>query len=114
MKINTHLGYIDITKKTIADIAGKAAMECYGLVGMAHQRGKDGLIEILTGEQANKGVGISVEDNRLIIDLFVIVEYATKISVVAENIISNVKYNVEKQSSLSIKRINVNVVSVRV
>ncbi|MBC3804738.1 Asp23/Gls24 family envelope stress response protein [Acetobacterium fimetarium] len=114
MKINSDLGYIDITRKAIADIAGNAAMECYGLVGMAHKRGKDGLIEILSGEQANKGVGVKIEDDRLIIDLYVIFEYAIKISVVAENIISNVKYQVEKQTSLKVKRINVNVVSVRV
>ncbi|WKY42981.1 Asp23/Gls24 family envelope stress response protein [Eubacteriaceae bacterium ES2] len=114
MKINTEAGYIDITKKAIADIAGNAAMECYGLVGMAHKRGKDGLIEILSGDQANKGVGIFIEDDQLIIDLYVIVEQAIKISVVAENIISNVKYNVEKQTSIKVKRINVNVVSVRI
>ena len=35
MKVNNELGYIDITRKAIADIAGNAAMECYGLVGMA-------------------------------------------------------------------------------
>ena len=52
MKVNNELGYIDITRKAIADIAGNAAMECYGLVGMAHKRGKDGLIEILSGDQA--------------------------------------------------------------
>ena len=46
MKIKNELGYIDISRKAIADIAGNAAMGCYGLVGMAHQRGKDGLIEI--------------------------------------------------------------------
>jgi uncharacterized alkaline shock family protein YloU len=59
-------------------------------------------------------VGIFIEDDQLIIDLYVIIEQAIKISVVAENIISNVKYNVEKQTSIKVKRINVNVVSVRV
>lgn len=115
MKIENELGYIDISRKAVADIAGNAAMGCYGLVGMAHQRGKDGLIEILTGEQANKGVGVKVdEDGKLIIDLYVIVEQAIKISVVAENIISAVKYSVESQTSLKVKRVSVNVVSVRV
>ena len=114
MKVKNEIGYIDITRKAIADIAGNAAMECYGLVGMAHKRGKDGLIEILSGDQANKGVGVIIEDDRLVIDLYVIVEYAIKISVVAENIISNVKYRVEKETSLKVKRISVNVVSVRV
>lgn len=114
MKIENELGNIDISRKAIADIAGNAAMGCYGLVGMAHQRGKDGLIEILSGEQASKGVGVKIDEDKLIIDLYVIVEQAIKISVVAENIISAVKYSVEKQTSLKVKRVSVNVVSVRV
>lgn len=115
MKIENELGYIDISRKAIADIAGNAAMGCYGLVGMAHQRGKDGLIEIMSGEQVSKGVGVKIDSGgKLIIDLYVIVEQAIKISVVAENIISAVKYSVEKQTSLKVKRISVNVVSVRV
>lgn len=115
MKIENELGYIEISRKAIADIAGTAAMGCYGLVGIAHQRGKDGLIELLTKEHSSKGVGVKIdEDGRLIIDLYVIVEQAIKISVVAENIISAVKYCVEKQTSLKVKRVSVNVVSVRV
>ena len=79
MKIKNELGYIDISRKAIADIAGNAAMGCYGLVGMAHQRGKDGLIEIMSGEQASKGVGVKIDDDgKLIIDLYVIVEQAIK------------------------------------
>ena len=114
MKIENELGYIDISRKAIADIAGNAAMGCYGLVGMAHQRGKDGLIEILKKEQSSKGVGVKIDDDgKLIIDLYVIIEQAIKISVVAENIISAVKYSVEQQTSLKVKRISVNVVSVR-
>jgi len=115
MKIENDLGYIDISKKAVADIAGDAAMGCYGLVGMAHQRGRDGFIEILKKEHSNKGVGVKIDDDgKLVIDLYVIVEQAIKISVVAENIISAVKYCVEKQTSLKVKRITVNVVSVRI
>ena len=97
-----------------ADIAADTAMQCYGLVGMAHQRGRDGLIEILTRERLSKGVGVSFDgDGRLLIDLYVIVEQTIKVSVVADNIISAVKYNVERQTGLKVKRVTVNVVSVR-
>lgn len=115
MKIENELGYIDISKKAVADIAGNAAMGCYGLVGMAHQRGRDGLIELLRKDRPGKGVGVQVdEDGKLIIDLYVVVEQAIKISVVAENIIATVKYSVEQQTSLKVKRVSVNVVSVRI
>lgn len=115
MKIENELGNIEISRKAIADIVGNAAMSCYGLVGMAHQRGKDGLIEILNRTDASKGVSINLtDDDRLVIELYVIIEQAVKISVVAENIISTVKYCVEKETSLKVKTISVNVVSVRV
>ena len=52
-------------------------------------------------------------DGRLLIDLYVIVEQTIKVSVVADNIISAVKYNVERQTGLKVKRVTVNVVSVR-
>lgn len=113
MKIENDLGYIQISRKAIADITADTAMQCYGLVGMAHQRGRDGLIEILTRERSSKGVGVTFEDDKLVIDLYVIVERAIKISVVAENIIASVKYNVERLTGLKVKRVTVNVVSVR-
>lgn len=115
MKIENEFGMIDISKKAVADIAGNAAMGCYGLVGMAHQRGKDGLVELLKKDRPGKGVGVQVDENgKLIIDLYVVVEQTIKISAVAENIIASVKYCVEKQTSLKVKKISVNVVSVRV
>lgn len=115
MILENEYGMIDISKKAVADIAGNAATSCYGLVGMAHQRGKDGLIELLQRDRSSKGVGVQVdEDGKLIIDLYVVVEQTIKIDVVAENIIATVKYCVEKQTGLKVKRVSVNVVSVRI
>lgn len=115
MKIENDMGYIDISKKAIADIAGNAASGCYGLVGMAHQRGKDGLVELVTRKRYSKGVRVDFDDDgKILIDLYVVIEQAIKISTVADNIISAVKYNVERQTSLKVKRVTVNVVCVRV
>jgi len=115
MKIENELGYIKISKKAIADIAGYATMSCYGVVGMAHQRGKDGLIEILSGKHVSKGVKVDFNDKgEAIINVYVILEQAIKISVVAENIIDAIKYNVEKQTGIKVRSISVNVVSIRI
>lgn len=113
-KIYNELGYINIAEGVIANIAGLAAMECYGLVGMASKRSTDGFVELLKGENLKKGVKITQNQNKVTIDLFVIIEYGVKLSVVAENIIGNVKYNVEKQTGLKVEKINVIVESVRV
>lgn len=115
MKIENELGYIHISKKVVADIAGYATMSCYGVVGMAHQRGRDGLIEILQGRHVSKGVKVKFNDkDEAIIDVYVILEQAIKISVVAENIIDTIKYNVERQTGIKVRSISVNVVSIRI
>lgn len=113
-KIYNELGYINISESVIATIAGAAAMECYGLVGMASKRSTDGFVELLKGENLKRGVKITQNQNKITIDLYVIIEYGVKISVVAENIIEKVKYYVEKQTGLKVSKINVIVESVRV
>ena len=47
-KINNEFGTIEIDKQVIAQIAYKAAMESYGLVGLAHK--SKGIVELLKGE----------------------------------------------------------------
>ena len=79
-----------------------------------HQRGTDGLIEILSGKHVSKGVKVRFNDKgEALVDVYVIQVQARKISVVAENIIDAVKYNVEKQAGVKVRRISVNVVSIR-
>ncbi|MDF2892954.1 MAG: Asp23/Gls24 family envelope stress response protein, partial [Clostridia bacterium] len=45
---------------------------------------------------------------------FVIVKFGTKISTVADNIISKVKYTLESITGLKVKRVNLNIQGVRV
>ncbi len=107
-------GIININTEVIATIAGAAAIECYGLVGMAYKSTGSGIVKLLKREQLTKGINITVEDEALVIDLYVIVQFGTKISVVAENIIKKVKYNVETQTGLTVKKVNLNIEGVRV
>jgi uncharacterized alkaline shock family protein YloU len=59
-------------------------------------------------------VNVTLEENKITIDLHIIVSYGVSISAVADNLISNVKYNVEEFSGLEVKKINVFVEGVRV
>jgi uncharacterized alkaline shock family protein YloU len=113
-KINTELGVISIDENVIATIAGISAMECYGIVGMASKNATDGLFELLKSDYLTKGIKVYTKDNKLIIDLHVILEYGVKISVVAENIIDKVKFSVEKYTGIQVEHINVNVQGIRV
>lgn len=112
--IQNKLGNIIISKEVIATISGVAAMECYGLVGMASRKMKDGISELLGRDNLTKGVEVSIEKDFTKIDLYIIVEYGTKISEVANNVIEKVKYTLENKLDLKKVKINVIVQSVRV
>ncbi len=112
--ISNEYGSIKIRKDVVSQIAGAAAIECYGLVGMVSFGHTGDFMRMLKRDQLSKGVKIEETDEGLIITLSVIVQFATKISVVAENIISQVKYSVEKQTGLSVAKVNINIESVRV
>lgn len=115
MRMESDLGYIEITNEVIATIAGIAAVECYGLVGMASRKQlKDGIVELLGRDNLSRGVEVGEQDGELLIDLYIIVGYGTRIDEVANNVISTVKYTVEKITGLVVGSINVNVQGVRV
>ncbi|SHJ58539.1 Asp23/Gls24 family envelope stress response protein [Tepidibacter formicigenes] len=107
-------GNIHINKEVIAKIASQAAVECYGLVGFSYKSKVDGLVELLKKENMSNGVKVEIENDNVYIELFVIIQYGTKISVVADNIINRVKYTIEKMTSLKVRKIDINVQGVRV
>lgn len=113
-KLITSLGSINFSDEVLANIAGVSTMECYGVVGMASKRATDGLVELLKRENLSKGVKVYSENDELTVELFIIVEYGTKISVIANNIIQKVKYTLENLTGLKVKKVVVNVQGVRV
>ena len=61
------------------------------------------------------GVKLNFNDeDKLVIELSIMVEYGTKISVIANNIIQKVRYSVENYTGLKVASVTVNVQAVRV
>ena len=113
--MNTNLGNVQIDKEVIAKYAGSSAVECFGIVGMAAVNVKDGFAKLLKRESLTHGVEVNItEDNKITIDLHIIVSYGVSISAVTDNLISNVKYKVEEFAGLPVERISVFVEGVRV
>ncbi len=113
-KVKNEYGTITIDNEVIARIAGLAAMDCYGIVGMAAKNVKDGLVQLLKRESLTKGIKLVINDEFLVIDLHIIVEYGTNISAIADTLISTVKYRVEEYVGLNVEEINIFVEGVRV
>ncbi|TMN23537.1 Asp23/Gls24 family envelope stress response protein [Lentibacillus cibarius] len=115
IELNTNDGQVTITDEVITTIAGGAAVECYGIVGMASKSQiRDGIAEILRKENFSKGVIVRQVDNRLHIDMYIIVSYGTKISEVAHNVQSQVKYMLSKSLGLEVDSVNIYIQGVRV
>lgn len=115
IELKTELGQIDISNEVIATIAGGAAVDCYGIVGMASKNQiKDGLTEILRRENFTRGVIVREENGEVHIDMYIIVSYGTKISEVAHNVQTKVKYILDKTVGLSVDSVNIYVQGVRV
>ncbi len=113
-KFTTALGKVEISDSVIAIIAGTAASECYGLVGMAARNVQDGLIDLLRQEHYERGVEVEAKGEELIIRLHIVVEYGTKISEVAHNVMQRVKYAVETTCGVPVRQVDVRVEGVRV
>lgn len=113
--LNTEIGEVTINNDVLAKYAGSSAVECFGVVGMASVNMKDGIVKLLKPDNLSHGVNVTIdEDNEIVIDLHIIVSYGVSISAVADNLISNVKYNVEEFSGLKVSKINIFVEGVRV
>ncbi len=108
------LGRISLSEEVIATIAGVAATECYGIVGMASRKLKDGIAELLGRENLSRGVEVVLEDGRADITLHVVVGYGTKISEVANNVIEKVRYTVEQSTNVPVANVRINVQGVKV
>jgi len=115
VELKNEFGRIDISNDVVAQIAGGEAIECYGIVGMAskHQI-RDGLTDILRKENFAKGVIVRQEGEDLHIDMYVIISYGTKISEVAYQVQSKVKYTLDKTLGMAVNSVNIYVQGVRV
>jgi len=95
-------------------VAGIAALECYGVVGMASRSLQDGIAELLRSrDNLAKGIEVVIDGEEVTVDLYVIVEYGTRIKEVARNVIERVRYTIETQLGLAVSIVNVIVQGVR-
>ncbi len=108
------LGKVEVSPEAIASIASEAVLEkSYGVVGLAARRLRNGRADILRPEHYREGIQIRFEGDEIILDLYVIIEYGLKVSEVAHNIMSNVKFEVERHLGRTVAEVNVNVQGLR-
>lgn len=112
--LTNELGTLTVNPDVIATHAGMAALDCFGIVGMAFLNVKDGIVHLLKKENAHKGVHVSMKDGSLYIEMHIIVAYGVNIHTVTDNLIHSVTYKIEHYIGCKVNRIVVCVDNVRV
>lgn len=108
------IGDINISLNAIAIIAGNAATECYGVLGMASKNAiRDEIAELLKKENYSKGVVVRKTRQGIEVDMFVIVSYGVRITEIVSEIQKKVKYVLEKSLNMHFKAINVYVQGIK-
>jgi len=107
------LGSIHVSPRAIATIAFHAARESYGVVGLANKNLVNGLTQAIAKDPTH-GVEVQYDGNRINIDIYIVVEYGTRIKSVASSVSNTVRYHVEKALGLPVNQVNVHVRGLRI
>lgn len=113
MSHDASLGRIEVSPAAVATIAHDAVVGCYGVVGTATKDLATGIASALSQER-RRGIGVRVQDGKVTIDVYVIIEYGTRIATVARSVMSVVRYKVEQALGVDVDAVNVHVEGLRV
>ena len=114
-KLQTELGSINISEDVIAVICGVAAMEMLWPSRNGLRNVQDGISDLLRKDYYERGVDVQyIDDHKVSVTLYIIVEYGVRISEVARNIQERVKYAIENTVGLEVESIDIRVQGVRV
>ena len=110
---NNPLGNIYISHKAIASIVHHSALETYGVVGLAARNIAEGLANAIVKDPA-MGVDVEYDKKSVRINLYIIVEYGTRIKSIANSVENNIRFKIENLLGLTVESVNVHVRGLRI
>ncbi len=102
-------GRIEVLPEVVGAVAAHAALDCYGVHGMAARGLRDGFAELLRRDSLHRGVDVRESPAGLIVDAYVVVQFGVRITEVAHNLQSAVRFEVERMVGVPVAEVNVNV-----
>lgn len=97
----------------IAELAGLAAIESYGVVGMTDPSWARSVSRLLTRSHLKKGVRVTRQENSVNVELNVIIEYGVNLVEVSKNLIERVTYEINRHTGLKVASVEVIVRGIR-
>lgn len=112
VEVQAEASTIKIADDVVATIAGIAASEIDGVVGMSGNM-VSGISQLLGKKQLTKGVKVTITDSDVVLDISIVVEYGKKIPEVAGAIQQAVASAVGDMTGLNVLAVNVHVAAVQ-
>jgi uncharacterized alkaline shock family protein YloU len=113
-KNRTIPGELNIADEVISDLAGYAALESYGVVGMAAPTVQDGIAKLLPMRRLQRGILVEFSDAGASVELHVIIENGTNLSAVSQNLADSVRYVLEHYAQIKVADVRVHVEGIHV
>ncbi|MGI6032910.1 MAG: Asp23/Gls24 family envelope stress response protein [Coriobacteriales bacterium] len=107
-------GGLSVANDVIADMAGYAALESYGVVGMASPTLSDGIAKLLPASRLRRGIKVTMTENGVHLDLYIIVEHGTNLTEVSRMLAEKVQFVLEDSAQIHVDGVDIHVQGVKV
>ena len=109
----TPIGSIHVSPRAIATIAYNVARQSYGVVGLAPKNLVQGITQVVVKDPTH-GIEVNYDGENINIDIYIIIEYGTRIKSVSMSVANAVRFQVEKALGMPVNQVNVHVQSLRI
>ena len=116
LTIASDLGRITIAPEAVAQIVGRVAAQCYGVVGMSPRApgpAKERVTRLLPKGKALRGIVVRDVEGAVAVELYVVVAYGLNLTEVAATVRSQVTYEVERLTGLAVASVEVHIQNVK-
>jgi uncharacterized alkaline shock family protein YloU len=109
-------GELIIAETVIAELAGYAALESYGVVGMTAPSVQDGIAKLLPRHRLQRGILLDFDasDKGVTVALHVVIESGTNLPAVSRNLADSVRYVLEHYAQIQVADVLVHVEGIHV
>lgn len=109
VKESAEFGDIRISQSVLSAIVKKYTLDIDGVLRFQSQSLMDGMLDILSKRSSDRSIVIEQNDNGAVITVTVIIRFGVSIPVVAKEIQSTIKTQIEELTGYTVSKVNVNV-----
>ncbi len=106
-------GTLRVSNEVIADLAGYAALECYGVVGMAYTDDQQHIVDLFSLRTLRKGIEVTTEGGTVVVTLHVVVDSNVNMRQVTENLKSTVGFVLKTIAEIQNADVRVSIEDIR-